>query len=61
MRLGNPGDYKYIFSENEEEEGRLVTYVGYFSAIRYCNWLQNQHGGLEQDSENTEHGIDEWG
>ncbi|MBM3856760.1 MAG: formylglycine-generating enzyme family protein [Verrucomicrobia bacterium] len=53
-RSGKPGSYTYSY--NPDKASFPVTYISWFSAIRYCNW-RSHHGATGfQDSSTTETG-----
>lgn len=55
IRSGSPGSYCYCVSEGCEE--LPITYVTYFSAARFCNWLENNQPEGDQDAGTTETGT----
>ncbi|OHE77946.1 MAG: hypothetical protein A3F67_05505 [Verrucomicrobia bacterium RIFCSPHIGHO2_12_FULL_41_10] len=55
IRSGSPGSYYYSIPEGCEE--LPITYVTYFSAARFCNWLENNQPEGDQDTGTTETGT----
>jgi len=50
---GSPGHYRYaVTSENKDHS---VLYINPLSAMRYCNWLQNGSGSIDEGLSITEH------
>ena len=54
-RSGIEGSYSYQC--NPGWENKPVTYVSYYDALRYANWLGNGQPGGEQDATTTEDGA----
>ncbi|MFI0347811.1 MAG: formylglycine-generating enzyme family protein [Chthoniobacterales bacterium] len=59
QRSGVPTNYSYSIIHNEAlDRGSLpITYVSYYSAMRFCNWLQNGQPTGAEGPETTETGA----
>lgn len=53
-RSGTPGSYTYATFGNS---ARPVSYVSWFDAARFCNWLHNGRPAGAQDNDTTETGA----
>lgn len=53
-RSGDPGDYAYSVIG---DGNRPVTYVSWFDAARFCNWLHNGRPAGLQNADTTEDGA----
>lgn len=54
-RSGSPGSYSY--SVNSNMGNKPVSYMSWFRAVRYCNWLHNNKPSGSQNSSTTEDGA----
>jgi formylglycine-generating enzyme required for sulfatase activity len=54
-RSGSSGSFTY--SVNPGSANKPITYVSWFDAARFCNWLQNGQPGGAQDAASTEDGA----
>jgi formylglycine-generating enzyme required for sulfatase activity/sugar lactone lactonase YvrE len=55
LRQGQPGSYTYSVKPGMED--LPVTYVSWFDAARFCNWLHNGMGVGSQNATTTEDGA----
>ena len=55
LRTGEPGHYCYTTIEGREDQA--ITNVNWYSAARYCNWLQHDQPCGEQNETTTETGA----
>ncbi len=57
-RSGSSGSYKYSVINNDgSSANRPITYVTWFDAARFANWMANGQPSGAQDSETTENGA----
>ena len=58
QRHGSPGNYSYSIIDDNENRGQFpITYVNWYSAARFCNWMQNGCPSGHQDLTTTEAGT----
>lgn len=57
QRSETSGHYHYSLIEEPGIENFPITYVSWFSAARFCNWLQNGQRSGDEDAETTETGA----
>jgi sulfatase modifying factor 1 len=57
-RTGSPGDYRYSVIDNGGSSAeRPITYVSWWDAARFANWMANGQPSGEQDDATTEDGA----
>ena len=56
-RSGEPGAYTYTVMESVGSAARPVTYVSWFSAARFANWMSNGQPRGDQTAKTTEDGA----
>lgn len=58
MRFGNSGTYTYIVMDNGgNSANRPITYVTWYDAARFANWMANNQPKGNQNSKTTENGA----
>jgi len=58
VRSGNPGNYVYTVMYNSGYSGnRPITYITWFDAARFANWMANNQPAGNENSTTTENGA----
>lgn len=57
VRSGDPGCYRYSVQEENESDDLPITYITWFDALRFCNWMHHDQPVGLQDNTTTEDGA----